>query len=372
MKLLEYQGKKMFEKFNIAVPRGKVVNSGLEAEKTAAAIGKDIVLKAQVPVGGRGKLGGIRILKRHENIRFEADNLLDMKIKGFAVKKLLIEEKLDIFKEIYMGIVVNTDTGNILFLFSPEGGVDIEKVADSNPEKVFQLIVNPLEALSHYQLRPFIRQSGFQGKLLEEIVKVAERLLKLFLSKDLLVGEINPLAVLSSYEVVAGDAKVEIDDNALFRQDHEPKKETHITGVTYIKLDGNIGVIASGAGLGMATMDLLDEKGYPPANFLETGGGITEKLMYDALKLVCKNRRVKGVIINLYGGINSIEEGAKGIVQAMQDMKSPPPVVVKALGNRQRQCWDILKKAGITVVTSVRTEDAVKSIISLVNSGNKK
>ncbi len=375
MKLLEYQGKQLFLENGIPVPEGRVATTVLEAEEAAKSIGKSVALKVQVPVGGRGKAGGIKVVDDSQEVQEIAGLLFAMNLKGFAVDKLLVEEKVDIDKELYLSVVVDPDTGNILILFSPEGGMDIEQVAAETPEKVFRLVVDPLDLPPRYRLRRFIRQGGFQNKLLEELTKTTERLLHLFLDKDLLVAEINPLMILEDGRVLAGDSKVEVDDNALFRQKFEKnfweerealEVEARSIGVTYVKLDGSVGVIASGAGLGMATMDLLEESGYKPANFLETGGGITEDLMYKSFHLVCKHENVQSVIINLYGGVNPIEKGAKGIVRALQEMTPPPIVVAKALGNKQEECWDVLKQGGVTVVTSVRTETAVKSIIDLL------
>ncbi len=381
MKLLEYQGKNLFAKYGLPVPRGKVAEDPQEAEEAAAQLGERVVLKAQVPVGGRGKAGGIKYISHPQQLFAEAEALFRMDIGGFPVEKILVEEWLEAVKEIYMGLLVDADTGDIVFLFSPEGGVNIEAVAASRPEKVFRLAVDPLAPPPLYRLRAFLRQGGFQGKILEELTKIAARLLQLFFAKELLIGEINPLAILPDQRVLALDAKVEVDDNALFRQEFEKKfweeqdlleKEARHIGVTYVKLNGSVGVIGSGAGLAMATMDMLEERGYAPANFLETGGGITEDLMYNALKLVCKNSQVAGVVINLYGGVNPIEKGAKGIVRFVRETQSPPPIVVKALGNKQEECWETLREGGVTVVTSVKTEDAVDSIIKLINSRKEK
>ena len=380
MKLLEYQGKNLLTENGLPVPLGKVVTNPVEAEEAVSQVGESAVLKVQVPVEGRGKAGGIKLVDNAEQARLEAEKLFPMNINGYPVQEILVEERVDIADEIYLGLVADNDTGKIIVLFSPEGGVDIEQAAVEKPEKVFRLIVDPLDPPPLYRLRPFIRQGGYRGKVLENITRVLTDLLRLFLEKDMLIGEINPLVILPDGNVVAVDAKAEIDDNALFRQDFEKnfweerellEKEARDIGVTYVKLDGEIGVIGSGAGLAMATMDLLEEKGFPPANFLETGGGITEELMYNAFNLVCKNSKVKGVVINLYGGVNPIEKGAKGVVRAVQEMESPPPVVVKALGNKQEECWETLREGGITVITSVKTEDAVENIISLVHSSSE-
>ena len=307
------------------------------------------------------------------HVRPEAELLFRMNIEDFSVEKVLVEERIDIAEEVYMGLVVDINTGDLVFLFSPEGGINIEQIVAEKPEKAFRMIVDPLHLPPHYRLRRFIRQGGFQGKVLEALAGIATKLLHLFLKYDLVMGEINPLVILPDKSIIALDAKVEVDDNALSRQKFEKKfweerdlleKEARQIGVTYIKLGGSIGVIGSGAGLAMATMDLLEDKGFPPANFLETGGGITEDLMYNALKLVCKNGNVAGVVINIYGGVNPIEKGAKGVVRFVREADAPP-IVVKALGNKQEECWETLREGGITVITSVNTEDAVDSIIEL-------
>ncbi len=376
MKLLEYQGKMLFEASGIPVPQGRVVTEAKEALEVAKAIGSEVALKVQVPVGGRGKAGGIK-LASGDQIAEEAEKLLAMKIKDYQVEKLLVEEKVEAEQELYLGLVVDTDSGNIIILFSPEGGVDIEEVASRSPEKVFRLVINPLDIPPRYRLRYFIRQSGFKGKMLEKLTTITGQLLHLALKKDLLTAEINPLMIMADGRVLAGDSKVEVDDNALTRQDFEKnfwdeqdklEQEARDIGVTYVKLNGEVGVIASGAGLAMTTMDLLEEAGYNPSNFLETGGGITEDLLYKSFKLVCKNEQVKGVIINLYGGVNPIEKGAKGVVRALQEMDNPPVVVAKALGNKQEECWEVFRDGGVTVVTDVETETAVKAMIEALKN----
>lgn len=376
MKLLEYQGKMLFEASGIPVPQGRVVTEAKEALEAAKAIGNEVALKVQVPVGGRGKAGGIK-LASVDQVAAEAEKLLAMEIKDYPVEKLLVEEKVEAEQELYLGLVVDTDSGNIIILFSPEGGVDIEEVASRSPEKVFRQVINPLEIPPRYRLRYFIRQSGFKGKMLEKLTHITEQLLHLALKKDLLIAEINPLMIMADGRVLAGDSKVEVDDNALSRQDFEKnfwddqdilEQEARDIGVTYVKLNGEVGVIASGAGLAMTTMDLLEEAGYNPSNFLETGGGITEDLLYKSFKLVCKNELVQGVIINLYGGVNPIEKGAKGVVRALQEMDKPPVVVAKALGNKQEECWEVFRSGGVTVVTDVETETAVKAMIEALKN----
>ncbi len=375
MKLLEYQGKKLFADSGIAVPAGETADTPGQAARIAGEIGPEAVLKAQVPVGGRGKAGGIKIVSGSA-VTAEAASILGMQIKDHRVEKLLVEEKLSAEQEIYLGLIVDTDTGSIVVLFSPKGGVDIEEVAEKEPDQVFRLIVDPFIIPPRYRLRRFIRQGGYRGKLLEELTSVAEKLLKLALKSDLLVAEINPLMVLADGRVLAGDSKVEIDDNALFRQQFEKRfweeqdpleQEAREIGVTYVKLDGSIGVIASGAGLAMTTMDLLKEAGHEPANFLETGGGITEELLYKAFRLVCKNEKVNSVIINLYGGVNPIEKGARGVVRALSEMDNPPVVVAKALGNKQEECWDVFREGGVSVVTAVETEAAVRELLKRIS-----
>ncbi len=377
MKLVEYQGKELFKENGIPVPKGRIAATTTEAGAIASEIGGKAVLKAQVPVGGRGKAGGIKIAENQEEARILAGELLGMDLKGFEVEKLLVEEFLNIERELYLSLIVDSNSGKIILLFSLAGGMDIEEVAEKEPEKLFRLEIDPISPPPMYQFRLFLRRAGFQGDLLQKLTVTAHALLTLFLEKDLLVAEINPLAVLDDGRLVAGDAKVEVDDNALFRQKFEItffddvdelETKARSIGVTYVKLSGDIGVIASGAGLAMATMDILKEQGHSPANFMETGGGITEELMYNAVKLVCSREDIKGVIINLYGGVNPIEKGAAGAVRALREIENPPPMVAKALGNKQEECWQVFKEGGVTVVPSPRTEEAVGALIERINN----
>ncbi|MBS4023920.1 MAG: acetate--CoA ligase family protein [Dethiobacter sp.] len=374
MKLQEYQGKQLFREYGIPVPEGKVAATAQEAAGAVKVLGGSAAVKAQVPVGGRGKAGLIKLVDSEAEAGTVAGSLLGAHHEGFTVMKLLVEEKMEIDMELFLSLVVD-GRGKIVMLFSPSGGMEIETVAELEPEKMFSLEIDPCALPPLYRLRPFLRQGGLRGKILNELANVAFKLLKMFFDKDLLVAEINPLAVLSDGRVVAGDAKVEMDDNALYRQqwqetqefDNPLEMEARNIGVTYYRLEGDIGIIASGAGLAMCTMDLLAEAGHNPANFLETGGGITEELMYRAVKLVCSHEKVRGLLVNLYGGVNPIEKGAAGIVRAINEMSPRPPLVVKALGNKQEECWRVLEEGGIPVVSSVRTEVAARRLVELMD-----
>ncbi len=375
MKLLEHQGKKLLFKYDIAVPEGRIVANPEEAAQAAAVLGGECVLKAQIPATGRGKAGGIVFVGSPGEAQKIASDLLGKEILGFPVETLLVEQKLNIVQELFISLVIDANAGKKVAIFSTEGGVNIECVAAQTPEKLFRLVIDGDKVPPVYKLRPFLRQGGLKGRLLEHVTQALFKLMNIFVQKDLLLAEINPLAVLSDGSLIAGDAKIEVDNSALYRQDFsegvweesgELEEKARSIGVSYIKLDGTIGVIASGAGLGMCSMDLLDDAGHPPANFLETGGGISEGLMYNAVQLVCSHEKIKGLLINLYGGINPIEKGALGIVRALNEMERPPVTVVKALGNKQEECWSILNDGGITVVSSVRTEDAVQRLAELL------
>lgn len=377
MKLVEYQGKNLFCAHGIPIPAGRTVSSAQKAKEAFAAFPDGCVLKIQVPAGKRGRGGGIALVNTAAEAEKWAARFLGTTFKDFRVDEILVEERLSIEKELYLGLIIDTNSGEIVLLFSQEGGMDIEEVADKKPEQLFRLRIQPLSPPPSYRLKAFLRQGGFQRKKLLQLTDLVSRFLTLYLETDLLMAEINPLVILEDGSIVAGDAKVEVDDNALFRQKFQGKfweekdpleKKAREIGVSYVKLEGKVGVIASGAGLGMTTMDLLEEEGFPPANFLETGGGITEDLMYKATHLVLNHKNVEGILINLYGGVNPIEKGAQGIVRALEERDKRPAVVVKALGNKQEECWAILEDRGIPVVKSVRTENAVNRLVEILRA----
>ena len=258
-------------------------------------------------------------------------------------------------------------------LFTASGGMEIEEVAEKTPEKITKYLFTPDMAMAEYVFTDVLRKSGLRGNQLKAVSEVAWKLFQATVRYDLILAEINPLAVLKNGNVTAADAKLEVDDNALFRQPvarewvkpptDELERRAKEIGVTFVDLDGDFGIVASGAGLAMATMDLIRDMNYEPGNFLETGGGITDKLIAGSVGLVCSKEKVKGLIVNLYGGVNSLTAAAKGVVDGVAALPRKIPVVVKAQGNQQEECWRILEEAGIPVVKTHRTEDAVRLLV---------
>lgn len=370
MRLLEYQGKEFLRSLGIDVPKGSVVETPEEAFDAARDIGGKVVLKAQVPVGGRGKAGGIRLANDPEEAKGIASELLGKDIKGFKVRKLLVEEALEIEKETYMGVTIDPQKGKRVFMFCDSGGMDIEEIVRLYPDKLLRIDKYPSEPLREYEVRIALRERGFGGELLVKLSRVAYILFKAFAESDLLILEVNPLCLLKDGRLVSADAKVEVDDNALFRQkrflqlesyasEDELEKEAREIGVTYVGLDGDIGLISSGAGLGMCTVDLMADEGLKPANFLETGGGITAKLLRDSIRLLLKRGNLKAIVINLYGGVNSLIEAANGIKEAKESFAKDIPIVVKAIGNQEKEAWEILRSAGVHLLYTFHTEKLI-------------
>ena len=371
MKLLEWQGKYLLRQAGIAVAEGQVAESKEDIENLCLN-GDKMVVKAQVPVGGRGKAGGIKLAADPQEIKEYATGMLNSTLKGFPVESVLIEEALDISAEMYLSILLQS-SGEYLMLFTASGGMEIEEVAEKTPEKITKYLFTPDMAMAEYVFTDVLRKSGLRGNQLKAVSEVAWKLYQATVRYDLILAEINPLAVLKNGNVTAADAKLEVDDNALFRQPvarewvkpptDELERRAKEIGVTFVDLDGDFGIVASGAGLAMATMDLIRDMNYEPGNFLETGGGITDKLIAGSVGLVCSKEKVKGLIVNLYGGVNSLTAAAKGVVDGVAALQRKIPVVVKAQGNQQEECWRILEEAGIPVVKTHRTEDAVRLLV---------
>lgn len=375
MRLLEYEGKELLKELGIKIPHGAVATTSKEAELIRSKIGTSVVLKAQIPTGGRGKAGGIIPVDNKSDIKRATSCLLGKMIKGYQVDKVLIEEKLPISQELYLGFIVDTAAGKIKFIFSKYGGVNIEEIAENKPSALHSEEINSLRGFTEYEARNLIKESGFHGSLLVKLAKIAITLYRCFKTQEMVMAEINPLVINKDGNPVAADVLMEIDDNALFRSKtfdkdalreriiDELEREAYDLGVnSFVKLEGEIGIVASGAGLGMTTMDILQRTGFQAANFLETGGRITKKLVQGSINIVRRHKNVKGIIVNLYGGINPMVDAAKGVVNAVGDGKERIPIVIKLLGNKQEEAWKILEAADLTVVKSVHTERAVKKL----------
>jgi succinyl-CoA synthetase beta subunit len=378
MRLHEYEAKALFRQHGIRVPAGGVARTREEAEQVARELGKGVVIKSQVLVGGRKKAGGILFAETPEEVGAAAESLLGRTLRGERVEAVLVEERLAIDRELYAGLIVDGATGRDLLMLGLDGGIDVEERAGQNPERMAALPIDPLLGLKSFETRNLVKNLGINGEKGVRIAETLFRLGRLFEEYDALIGEINPLIVTGQGQIVAADAVLEIDDAALFRHPsfkalaadrlNDPLvREAKSLGVAYVGLEGDLGVICSGAGLGMASVDLINRSG-KAANFLDTGGGITEDLMAEALRLVLKRPGLKGIFINIYGGINPIHEGAKGVARVIREDGVAIPIVAKALGNFQEETWRIFEEAGVTVIKTIDTEGAIEELSRQVRS----
>jgi succinyl-CoA synthetase beta subunit len=351
MRLHEYEALEIFEQNHIPVPRRGVAETMHEALHVAGEIGYPVVVKAQVLVGGRGLSGGIKTAYTPEELREAADTLLGSDVKGFPVRKLLVCEKAEIARELYLGVTIDGYSGTPVIVVSTEGGVLVEDAVKNAPEKIAAIHIEPSFGYYPYQARGLLKLLGLNQQLISAWSDVIGQLYRVATSYEAVIAEINPLVVLGNGGLLAVDAVLEVDDSALSRIHHPlPDRVDRIEnplerrgreiGVTYVDLDGDIGLISSGAGLGMASTDIIGEK-MKPANFLETGGGITADLLYRCMDLLMMKPGLRGILINVYGGINPIHEGAKGVVRYVQEHDVKIPIVAKALGNRQEETWEI-------------------------------
>jgi len=377
MRLFEYEAKEIFRKFGISVPNGAIAGSPDEVDFAVGKVGLPVAIKAQTLVGGRGKAGGIKFADSLEEAIQKTKELMSQRIMGHRVRRALIEEKLDIRHEYYLGVTINQLSGKPILMFSTEGGIDVETIAEERPETLISRHVNLSRGLFQFEARDMCQKLGLDGALLLKVSSILHQLYSVFDQYDAIVAEINPLVVTNEDAIYAVDAVLEIDDNSLFRHpdikldlsgrvEDEMKREAIQQGLSYVRLEGDIGVIGSGAGLTMATIDLIKDFRGEPANFLETGGGITEELMEGAVKVMLGDRRLRALLINLYGGINPMPEAAKGIVKAFEKLRPKIPILVKLVGNQQEEAWSILESASIPVVKEIQTEVAVRKLMSML------
>ncbi|MBW1996832.1 MAG: succinate--CoA ligase subunit beta [Deltaproteobacteria bacterium] len=381
MRLYEYEAADFFEKTGIPVPRRGVAETTEEAIRLAGELGYPVILKAQVLAGGRGLAGGIKTASGPDELEQLCSAMLNSEIKGLPVRKILVSEMADISAELYMGVTVDGYTGKPIVVASTEGGVHIEKTARKSSGNLTTFHINPEFGFYPYQARTLMRNLGLSGRLLISCADILVRLYRVFTQLEAITAEINPLVVLPNQGLLAVDAVIEIDNSALYRikaplPQHLERIENPLErkgreiGVTYVDLDGDIGIISSGAGLGMASMDIIGQR-LRPANFLETGGGITEELLYKCMELVMMKSGLRAIFINIYGGINPIHEGAKGIVKYIREHSVTLPVIAKALGNHQEETWEILRAGGVHVVTEAPTEVAVGRLFEILNGKEK-
>ena len=379
MRLYEFEGIELFRREGIPVPDFALASSPEEAREKAETIGLPVVIKAQVLAGGRWLAGGVKTADSLDDVQQSAGRILGSSIRGLPVHQVMIVSSVETVREFYLGITVDDYLGTPLAILSAEGGVSINKFVQEHAEAVVSVPVSISKGLELSEARRMCRRVGLSGKDLTEVAIVLSTLYCVFRSYDALIAEINPLVRTRKGAYLALDAKMEIDDSSLYRHpDLNLNMENRIQnplerkgreiGVSYLELDGDIAIIASGAGLGMATMDIISQR-MRPANFLETGGAITEELLYKVMDLVLQKEGVRGLFINVYGGINPIHEGAKGVVRYMQEHDVKIPVVAKALGNRQEETWEIFRKQGVHVITDVSTEKGVEQLARLLEEG---
>ena len=370
--------KRLLTPYGLLVPPGQAVDTPEAAVAIAQKLGGSaFVVKALIPAGGRGKAGGVKVCEFIEAVAEAAHVLLGQDLLGYRVARVLVEKAMPIAREIYAGVVTNSATDRLDLVVSFAGGMDIENAARSNSQAVWQLPVEPGDVLPVHRVRAWLRQAKVEDVNLGSLASVLVALYRAAADLDAVLLEINPLAVLTDGTLALLDCKLEIDDNGLARQPEladvyrqslsSRELRARDLGVSYVPLDGDIGVITSGAGLGMCTLDLLKQQGLSPANFLDTGGGISASLVQGALELIMEPPQVRGAIINLYGGINRMLDASEGIVAALQTIRGTRPLVVKILGNQQEEAWAVLEKVpNVHVIRVVQTEDAVATLAELV------
>ncbi len=374
MKLHEYQSKRLFDTYGIPVPQGEVAETPEQAREIAARIGGPVVVKAQVLVGGRGKAGGVKLAKTPDEAEQRAKEILGMEIKGLPVKKVLVDPAADIREELYLGAVLDRAARRVALMASAAGGVDIEEVAATTPEKIVTVRVDPLVGLADYQARELAYGIGLRERAtVRQFVGIARALYRVFVETDASLAEINPLAVVGSeHQLMALDGKIVLDDNALFRhsdlaemrdesEETEAEREARLNGLSYVELEGNIGCMVNGAGLAMATMDVIKFFGGEPANFLDIGGGARAEKVAAAMRIILRDPNVRVVLINIFGGITRGDEVARGIVQALEEVKPSVPFVARIVGTNAEQAREILQAADMMTATTL-AEAAQKAV----------
>ncbi|MCM3713179.1 ADP-forming succinate--CoA ligase subunit beta [Halalkalibacter oceani] len=385
MNIHEYQGKELLRQYGVAVPNGKVAFSVEEAVEAAKELGTDVcVVKAQIHAGGRGKAGGVKVAKNLDEVRTYAADILGKTLvthqtgpEGKEVKRLLIEEGCDIKNEYYIGLVLDRATSRVVMMASEEGGTEIEEVAEATPEKIFKEVIDPAVGLQGFQARRLAFNINIPKELVGQAVKFMMGLYKAFVEKDCSIAEINPLVTTGDGKVMALDAKLNFDSNALYRQkdvleyrdleEEDPKEiEASKYDLSYISLDGNIGCMVNGAGLAMATMDIIKHYNGDPANFLDVGGGATAEKVTEAFKIILSDDNVKGIFVNIFGGIMKCDIIAEGVVEATKQVGLEIPLVVRLEGTNVDLGKKILKESGLNITAADSMADGAQKIVSLV------
>ena len=383
MKIHEYQAKQILKKFGVKIPQGEVAETPSQARNIAENIGPKVVVKAQIHAGGRGKGGGVKLVQNPQEAEEKARDIIGMTLithqtgpEGKLVKRVLVEEALEIERELYIGIVIDRVSEAPVIMASSEGGMEIEKVAAETPELIFKEYVNPATGLIGYQARKLAFKLGLQGNTLKQAVKFFMALYKAFQASDASLAEINPLLITKQGDVLALDAKMNFDDNALLRhpeikemrdlaEEDALEVEASKFDLNYIKLDGNVGCMVNGAGLAMATMDIIKHSGGMPANFLDVGGGVSEEAVKNAFKILVSDKDVKAALVNIFGGIVRCDLVANGIVKAAKELDLKIPMVVRLEGTNVEAGKKTLEESGLSFYSASSMKEAAEKVVPL-------
>lgn len=387
MKIHEYQAKQILKKYSVRIPEGEVAETASKARDIAERVGPRVVLKAQIHAGGRGKGGGIKLANNPQEAEKIAQDMIGMMLmthqtgpEGNQVRRILVEEALNIDRELYVGVVIDRAKEAPVIMASPEGGVEIEKVAEETPELIFKEYVNPATGFLPFQARKLAFKLGLEGELFKQAVKFILSLYKAFEATDASLAEINPLLITKEGDVLALDAKMNFDDNGLARHpeivemrdlDEEEPLEVEASkhNLNYIKLDGNVGCMVNGAGLAMATMDIIMHSGGMPANFLDVGGGVSEDAVKNAFKILVSDKDVKAALINIFGGIVRCDLVASGIVKAAREIGLKVPMVVRLEGTNVDLGKKILEESGLAFYPAGSMKEAAERVVPLAKKG---
>ena len=382
MKVHEYQAKEILKKFGVPVPRGHVVDNPDRAREVAKELGGRVVVKAQIHAGGRGKGGGVKLAKSPDEAADLAKSILGMTLvthqtgpEGRLVRKVLIEEALNIDKELYLGITLDRNLGKPVIMASAQGGMDIEEVAAKDPKAIYKEPIDGVLGIQPFQARKVAYALGLEGQAFKKAVVFLQKLVRAYIETDASLAEINPLLVTKEEDVLALDAKMTFDDNAMFRHEdilemrdlneEDPLEvEASKFGLNYIKLDGSVGCMVNGAGLAMGTMDIIKHAGGEPANFLDVGGGASAEQVKNAFQIILSDENVKAILINIFGGIMRCDRIAEGVVQASKEVGLPVPLVVRLEGTNVEHGREILEKSGLNLITADGMQDAAEKVVA--------
>lgn len=384
MKIHEFQAKQLFKQYGVSIPKGVVCKTAADVEKAAKEMQMPVAVKAQIHAGGRGKGGGVKLARSLEEAKAAAEAIIGMQLvtkqtgpEGKKVRQVLVEEGVSIKAELYLSFVIDRAHGEITLITSREGGMDIEEVAESSPEKIIKVRINPLNGMQDYLVRQAIFALELPQGAMKEMAALIRNLYKLFTEYDCSLVEINPLILTDDDHVLALDAKIDIDSNSLFRHPdikemHDPYEDdpTEVEAakfnLNYVKLDGNIGNMVNGAGLAMATMDIIKQAGAEPANFLDVGGGANAEMVENGFRIILDDPNVKGILINIFGGILRCDVLASGVVQAAKKVQLSIPVVVRMEGTNVEEGRRILEESGMELVTASNLSDAAAKVAAII------